>query len=445
MLQLRPSLFLFSVILVAAAINFPVHAAPSASPSPSPAQLSAATPLEWSERMANSEMQRVGKKLEAAPAGNGGWDYTTGLYADALIKLTDATGDPAYEKDAEATIGSFIGTSGTIATYEKKRPKPKPSPGQPSPKPTVDEGLPTVKIPYSLDDVQSGVALLKLYDITHDERYHKAADILRDQLRKHPRVPEGGFFHKAIYPNQMWLDGLYMGEPFYALYAARFGEPQDFDDITNQFTLIGEHTYDPKTGLFYHGWDESKKQLWANPQTGASPSFWGRAIGWYAMALVDVLDVMPKNNPGRAKLLDLVQKAAGGILKNQDPKTGVWWQVTDQPGREHNYMESSASSMFVYFLAKAVNNGYLPPSDIPAIEKGYQGLIQQFITASPDGKTINLTHVCKVAGLGKSRGGTYKYYTQQEPIVSNDLKGVGPFITAGLECEKLFGNEKFGP
>jgi unsaturated rhamnogalacturonyl hydrolase len=393
--------------------------------------------------MANSQMQRDGKKLEAPPAGVGGWDYTTGLQADALIRLSDVTGDAEYEKYAEATISSFIGPTGKIATYETRRMRPGPLPGQPSPAATPDSGLPTVTIPYSLDEVQSGVATLKLYDITHEERYKEAVDILRQQLRVHPRIPEGGFWHKAIYPNQMWLDGLYMGEPFYADYAAHFNEPKDFDDIANQFKLIGEHTYDPATGLFYHGWDEDKKQVWANPQTGDSPNFWGRAIGWYAMAMVDVLDVMPKDHPDRPAILDLVQKMAGGILKWQDPATGVWWQVTNMGGQPHNYLEASSSCMFVYFLAKAVNNGYLPRTDIPAIRTGYQGLISQFVSTSPDGKSIDLTHICRVAGLDRRRAGTYQYYTQGEKVVYNDLKGVGPFITAGIECQKLFGSDNF--
>jgi unsaturated rhamnogalacturonyl hydrolase len=407
--------------------------------------ISPTTPLEWSIRMADSQLKRDGTRLLCAPAGNGWWDYTSGLYADALIRLSDASGYPAYEKEAEAIISSFITPDGKIRTYEEKRPKPKPSPGQPEPTPTPDEGLAHPKIPYSLDDVESGVAAIKLYEITHDARYKGAADVLRQQLRVHPRTPEGGFCHKAVYPYQMWLDGLYMGEPFYADYAAAFDEPKDFDDITNQFTLIAAHTYDPKTGLFYHAWDESKKQVWANKRTGASPNFWGRAIGWYVMAIVDVLDKMPANNPGRAQLIGILNKAAVGLIKNQDPKTGVWWQITNMPGKPHNYLEASSSSMFVYALAKGVNHGYLPRTDIPAIHAGYQGILKQFISLGKDGQSINLDHICKVAGLDKRRDGSYHYYTQGEKIVSNDLKGVGPFIDAGMECQKLFGNEKFAP
>jgi len=394
--------------------------------------------------MADSEIARTGKSLYPAPVGNGWWDYTSGLYADALIRLSDASGSPVYEKTAEAMIGSFITPDGKIIDYQKKRPPPKPKPGQPIPTPTPDEGLPAVKINYALDDVQSGVATLKLYAITHDPRYRSAAEVLRNQLKIQPRTPEGGFWHKSIYPNQMWLDGLYMGEPFYADYAAYFDEPADFDDIGKQFTLIAEHTYDPKTGLFYHGWDESKKQPWASRSTGTSPSFWGRAIGWYVMGLVDVLDVMPANHPQRPALIAILQEAAAGLIKNQDPKTGVWWQVTDQGARAHNYLEASSSCMFVYAMAKGVNHGYLPRTDIPAIRAGYQGILRQFIALDKDGKTIDLNHCCKVAGLDKRRLGTFKYYTQGEKIVSNDLKGVGPFIYAGMECQKLFGTETFG-
>lgn len=407
--------------------------------------ISPTTPLQWSVRMADSQIIHSGTNLLCPPAGPGGWDYTTGLFADALIRVTDETGFNGYEQYAEKTIGSFLTPAGKIYGYQKPKPKPKPKPGVPAATPTPDEGLAHPKIPYSLDEVESGVAAIKLYEITHDPRYKSAADILRQQLRVHPRTPEGGFWHKAVYPNQMWLDGIYMGEPFYADYATDFNEPKDFDDIAHQFTLIAAHTYDPKTGLFYHAWDESHKQVWSNPRTGTSPNFWGRAIGWYVMALVDVLDKMPANHPGHAQLIDILNKAAVGLVRYQDPKTGVWWQVTDQGPRKFNYLEASSSSMFVYALAKGVNHGYLPRTYIPAIRKGYQGILTQFVSLDKDGHSISLNHICKVAGLDKRRNGSYKYYTQGEKIVSNDLKGVGPFIDAGMECQKLFGNEQFAP
>jgi unsaturated rhamnogalacturonyl hydrolase len=410
------------------------------------------TPLDWSVRMADSEMRRLGNTLDAPPKGKGRWDYTTGMYADALIRLSDRTGDPVYEKNAAGIISSFIGLTGRIATYQAKHDRPKkkagnvhgkPGKASPAPAPTPANGKPEIR--YSLDEVQSGLPTLELYDLTGEGQYRRAARILRNQLRTQPRTPEGGFWHKFNYPNQMWLDGLYMGEPFYAAYAVRFDEPRDFDDIANQFLLVGAHTYDPKTGLFYHGWDESKKQPWANRKTGASPRFWSRAIGWYAMALVDVLDSIPADHPARPALIGLFRKIAAGLLKYQDRETGLWWQVTDQGNRTGNYLEATSSCMFVYAMAKGVNHGYLPRSDVPAIRAGYHGIIRKFVTVDPDGKSINLTRCCQVAGLDAKNKATYKYYTTVPHIVSNDLKGVAPFINAGIECNKLFGGEHFRP
>lgn len=412
------------------------------------------TTLGWSVLMADSEMARLDRKLFAPPKGGGRWDYTTGLYADALIRLSRVTGDPAYQKNAEETIGSFIDPHGTIATYpakEKKKEKKKGpviSPIYKSKRATHPAVIETKKDPrvlpgYSLDQVQAGVVALKLYDLTREERFRLAAEVLRRQLRHQPRTPQGGFWHKGGYPEQMWLDGLYMGEPFYAAYATRFDEPRDFDDIVRQLELVGEHTYDPKTGLFYHGWDASKKSPWANAKTGASPNFWSRAIGWYAMALVDVLEIMPPNHPARPELVGLLQKVARGLVKYQDSATGVWWQVTDQGDRPGNFLEASASCMFVYTLAKGVNLGCLPRSDIPAIRTGYAGIIHQFVTVSADGKVMDLNRCCQVAGLESRYKASFDYYTHRIRIVSNDLKGVGPFINAGIECHQLFGNIVF--
>jgi unsaturated rhamnogalacturonyl hydrolase len=345
--------------------------------------------------------------------------------------LSEQTHQPVYTASAEKIIGSFISPDGTIATF------PVPPAGVISTSP-ADQLVNY----YSMDDIQSGNVTLRLYDLTHDERYHMALDFMYNQVKQHPRTSEGGFWHKGRYPFQMWLDGLYMGEPFYAGYAKRFQKTADFDDIANQFRLITLHTYDPATGLLYHGWDEKKEQPWANKETGTSASFWGRAIGWYAMALDDVLDDMPADHPARPALIADLNQVAVGILKYQDPQTGVWWQVVDKGGQPDNYLEASASSMFVYALAKGVNQGYLPRTDIPAIHTGYQGLIQTFVSTGPDGG-VNLNQCCKVATLSAKALGTYEYYTKGEPIVSNDLKGVGPFINAGIECNRLFGSDTF--
>jgi unsaturated rhamnogalacturonyl hydrolase len=239
----------------------------------------------------------------------------------------------------------------------------------------------------------------------------------------------------------MWLDGIYMASPFYSEYGKLFNEPAAFDDVAKQFRLIDEHTYDARSGLNYHGWDAAKIQPWANPATGCSSNFWGRAEGWYAMALVDVLDFFPTDHPARAQIIAALQKTARGIVKWQDPQTGLWWQVMDQGARKGNYEEATASAMFVYALAKGVNHGYLSRSYVPAIEKGYAGIINNLI--KPDGDDRwSLTQCCSVAGLGgspsdgKMRDGSFDYYVG-EPVVSNDLKGIGPFILAGIEVQTL--------
>ncbi|HAO77901.1 MAG TPA: hypothetical protein DCQ92_02785 [Verrucomicrobia subdivision 3 bacterium] len=244
----------------------------------------------------------------------------------------------------------------------------------------------------------------------------------------------------------MWLDGIYMASPFYAECAKLFGEPEaSFDDIAKQFHLIDEHTYDAKTGLNYHGWDAAKIQPWANPATGCSSNFWGRALGWYAMALVDTLDYFPTNHPARPQIIATLKKLSAGVVKFQDAKTGLWWQVMDQGGRQGNYLEATASAMFVYALAKGANHGYLSRDYVPAIEKGYASIINNLIKPAGD-KSWSLTKCCSVAGLGgspsngKMRDGSFNYYIS-EPIVTNDLKGVGPFILAGIEMQQLTGTK----
>ena len=227
--------------------------------------------------------------------------------------------------------------------------------------------------------------MLALWQITQDERYHNAATLLRKQLDTQPRTGDGGFWHKQRYPHQMWLDGLYMAEPFYAEYAKLFNEPVDFDDVAKQIRLADEHTYDAETGLFYHGWDESKSQPWANTITGTSSNFWGRAMGWYAMAMVDVLDYFPTNHPARPQIIATFQKLCAGVVKYQDPQTGLWWQVVDQGDRKGNYLEATASSMFVYAMAKGINHGYLPRSYEPATLKGYRGIIEHLIRDDGNG------------------------------------------------------------
>jgi unsaturated rhamnogalacturonyl hydrolase len=211
--------------------------------------------------------------------------------------------------------------------------------------------------------------------------------------------------------------------------------------VAKQIHLIDQHTYDSKTGLFYHGWDAAKIQPWANPATGCSSNFWGRAIGWYAMAMVDTLDYFPTNQPERSEIISTFQKLCRGIVKYQDAKTGLWSQVMDQGDRCGNYLEATASAMFVYALAKGVNRGYLPGEDAPVAAKGFDGIIKNLMVDDGNGKW-SLTHCCSVAGLGfanskgRSRDGSFDYYVN-EPVIANDLKGIGPFILAGIQVQRL--------
>ncbi|MCS7337322.1 MAG: glycoside hydrolase family 88 protein [Verrucomicrobiae bacterium] len=377
-----------------------------------------ATPLEWSVRLADAEIARRGDSLAWRPGGRARWDYTAGLFTLSLLKLHEHVPNPRYFQFVQEAIGSFITPDGDIQTYR------------------LDE--------YNIDHINPGKTVLALYRLTNEPRYKKAADLLRKQLSSHPRTSEGGFWHKQRYPYQMWLDGLYMGAPFYAEYIMLFGPAEDFDDVVKQFRLMDKAAYDPKTGLYYHGWDEKRQQPWANPRTGLSSNFWGRAVGWWVMAQVDVLDFLPESHPGRKEILGILNKTAKGIVRWQDKDTGVWWQVLDQPEREGNYREATASCMFVYALAKAVNRGYLTRDYIPAIVRGYEGIIKQFIRTNEQG-AVSLTRCCSVAGLGftttvggktRPRDGSFEYYIF-EAVVDNDLKGVGPFILAGIEMQKL--------
>ena len=391
-------------------VIFCLSLASCATKAASPQMFSGATPLEWSVRLANSEMARQTN----APK----WDYTMGLFTLSLLKLNEQVPNARYVKFSEEKVGSLVSINGKIQGYKLEE--------------------------FQLDALNPCKTLLELSKVSAEptERYFSGCAKMVFQLEKQPRTFDGGFWHKQRYTNQMWLDGIYMGAPFYAAMGRYSVNPTlAYDDVAKQIRLIDEHTYDAKTGLNYHGWDAAKIQPWANPLTGCSSNFWGRAEGWYVMALVDVLDYFPTNHPARAQIIATLQKAAAGIAKWQDAKTGLWWQVLDAGDRKGNYREATASAMFVYALAKGVNHGYLSRNYIPAIVKGYAGIINNLI--KPAGQNNwSLTQCCQVAGLGgspsngKYRSGSFDYYVG-ESIVSNDLKGLGPFILAGIELQQL--------
>jgi len=338
------------------------------------------------------------------------WTYDQSVVLQGIQDLWRTTGDGKYFNYIQKSMDLFVEDNGNIRTYKYDN--------------------------LTLDNVAPGRDLLFLYNVTGKKKYLDAVNMLRNQLRSQPRTNEGGFWHKKIYPNQMWLDGLYMAEPFYAEYANTFHEDSDFNDIARQFIIMEKKARDPKTGLLYHGYDESKEQNWANKKTGLSPNFWARAMGWYGMGLVDALEYFPENHPERKALIAILSRFAEAIANVQDQKTGLWWDVLNFPNRKGNYLEASASSMFVYTLAKAVRLGYLPSSFLPVAKKGYGGIIKKFI--SIDNGQMNLQGTVSVSGLGGKpyRDGSYQYYIS-EKVVTNDPKGVGAFILASNEIEML--------
>jgi unsaturated rhamnogalacturonyl hydrolase len=365
--------------------------------------------------MADAEMTRAPDPLLLDVVDKPKWEYTQGLVLKSIQEVWRRMGDDRYWEYARAYYDGMVNADGSIKTYVLQE--------------------------YNIDRINPGKALFALYERTKEEKYRKAIELLRRQMREHPRTSEGGFWHKKRYPYQMWLDGLYMGAPFLAQYAATFGEPALFDDVITQYVLMEKHARDPKTGLLYHGWDESRQQKWADPETGRSPAFWGRAMGWYAMGLVDTLDFVPAEHPRRGELVAILRRLAEAVTRVQDPKSGVWYQVMDQGAREGNYLEASVSTMLSYSLLKGARQGHLDAKYRDVGRRAYDGILKEFIRIDDKG-LVNLDRVCQVAGLGgdpekeRYRSGTFEYYIG-ERIRSNDPKGVGPFILASLEMEAL--------
>ncbi|MFT3845978.1 MAG: glycoside hydrolase family 88 protein [Lacibacter sp.] len=372
--------------------------------------LQSSAQVKWSEKVA-ATVDKIWP--DSLPVGSRTkWSYDMGVVLKGYESLWMRTGNVHYYNSLKSRMDYFVQNDGSIKGYELEE--------------------------YNIDHVNNGKLVLLLYRVTGAEKYKKAAMHLRDQLRTHPRTNEGGFWHKKIYTNQMWLDGLYMGAPFYAEYAMLFHEDTAFNDIANQFIWMEKHARDPETGLLYHAWDESKQQQWANKTTGTSPHFWARAMGWYADALVDALDYFPANHPKIKDLIAILNRLVNAIEKQQDPATGLWYDVMNYngPGKEKNYFEASASSQFVYAVAKGVRKGYLPAAKLTVAKKGYDGIVKKFIKEE-NGQT-NLHGTVKVSGLGGKpyRDGSFAYYMSEDVIV-NDAKGVGAFLLAAGEMEML--------
>jgi unsaturated rhamnogalacturonyl hydrolase len=399
-------------------LTFGLAAAAQTAPVPStPAQKMAATILQQ-------------RPIASLPPAKSSMTYEEGVLLDGLAAQWHATAngdDFAYIK---AAVDRYVTPDGAIIGYNTTT--------------------------HTLDDIEMGRATILLYRVTQQAKYAKAAKFLEDQLAVQPRTASGGYWHKQIYPNQMWLDGAYMAEPFRAAYAATFQQPQDFDDIAKQLLLMDTNMRDPKSGLLKHGWDESKSMPWADKTTGLSPEVWARAMGWYVVALVDVLDWFPSDHPQRAALVRALQNVLSDVMQYQDIPSGLWWQVMTEgpdvvgtigpdskmhyevrhPAKEGNYFEASASCMFTYAIAKSVRMGYLPQAEDENAKRAWAGIQKQLISTNPDG-TLTLHGTVKVGGLGGTpyRAGDFAYYIH-EPVVDNDFKGIGAFMLAGSEMEQ---------
>jgi unsaturated rhamnogalacturonyl hydrolase len=366
---------------------------------------------QWSERIAKSFIAMHPDSIVYADEEKSKrWNYEQGLMLEAFYQMWLHSGDDYYKTYIKKNLDYYICEDGFIKTYKMME--------------------------FNIDNIAPGKAVLRAFDIFKEQKYKWASDTLRHQLSLHPRTSEGGFWHKQVYPNQMWLDGLYMGEPFYVLYSSMFHDTAAFDDIANQFLLIAKHTYDKKTGLYFHGWDESKQQQWSNKVTGSSPNIWGRALGWYAVALIDVLEYFPEHHPKRKELITIFQNLMENILKQRDDKLKLWYQVVDKQNAPGNYLEASASCMFTYAFAKGANKNILDKKYFKHAQESFQGILKQFVTVN-DSDTIYLNDVVKVSGLGGKpyRDGSFEYYIS-EPRRTNDFKGYGPFLFAAIELEK---------
>lgn len=366
----------------------------------------------WSRKIAD-------KLLSECIDGNhpkiaGKWGYVAGMTLMALNRAAEWTGEAKYADTVMHHMDALVTEDGDIPGY------------------TLED--------YNLDMINEGKNLFTMWKRTGETKYRKAAERLSAQLKSQPRTSEGGFWHKKIYPYQMWLDGIYMASPFLAEYAAVFGDSEGWDEAARQIVLIERKTRDSRTGLLHHAWDESCEQRWCNNATGQSLHVWGRAMGWYAMAMVDALDHYPVDHPQRGLMMGLFERLAQAVARNQDQDSGLWYQVMDQNGREGNYPEASASCMLTYALAKGIRLRYLAEVDRGVVDRAYAGILRQFVTEDEQG--VHLHRICHGAGLGgrKYRDGSYEYYLG-EAVVSDAQMGVAPFLLASIEMERIQAGE----
>lgn len=347
------------------------------------------------------------KIREGKPAS---WNYIDGCMLTALMEMETITGDARYSQFVQDCVDHFVGEDGSIRTFKPEA--------------------------CNLDDINEGRVLFALYQRTGNEKYRKAADFLRMQLDKQPRTQEGNFWHKAIYPNQVWLDGIYMAQPFYALHEKHFGSGS-YSDTVGQIKNVRAKMFSEEKKLYFHGYDASKTAFWVDPDTGCSQNFWLRSLGWFAVALADLLDILP-NGQERDDLAAVFGELMVSVARYADEETGLYWQVPDQGGREGNYLETSGSAMMAYAMLKGARLGVLDSEYAVLGKKTFDGIMEKYLSFTQDG--LNLGGICLVAGLGpennRRRDGSYEYYIS-EPVVENDAKGVAPFVLAYTEIKRL--------
>ncbi|HOM41462.1 MAG TPA: glycoside hydrolase family 88 protein [Bacteroidales bacterium] len=363
--------------------------------------------LKWSVRMANSVMKQADSLIHYVP-GKPKWAYDVAFLGMAIDRLGNI--DRKYSKYMEDWVNYFVRDDGSVIDY------------------TIDE--------YNLDRIFPGRNVLTVYKRNPLPKYKIALDNFIEQLKTHPKTKSGGYWHKKIYPWQMWLDGIFMGSTYMAQYAREFNAPEWFDVAVTQAKMVYEKTLESETGLLRHAWDESRTQKWCEPETGRSQYPWSRAMGWYTMAVMDILEALPPNHPGRGDLMQILQNTCEALLKVRDPKTGLWYQVLNMGGREGNYLEASGSAMYIYVFARSARLGFIDGKFRKIAEDAFNDFLKEFVTVDEKGM-VTVHNICGACGLGGNpyRDGSYEYYIS-EKRVDNDPKGVAPFILAAIELDR---------
>lgn len=362
---------------------------------------------KWSVKMANTVMAKSDSLIYYVD-NKPKWAYDVAFLGMAIDKLGSV--DPKYSKYMEDWVKWFVKPDGSVTDYRPKE--------------------------YNLDRIFPGRNVITLYKKNPEQKYKIALDNFIEQLKTHPKTNLGGYWHKNIYPSQMWLDGIFMASTYMANYAKEFNQPDWFDVATAQTKMIYDKTLDPGTGLLMHAWDESRSQKWCDPVTGQSHYPWSRAMGWYTMAILDILDYLPADHPDRDDLISILQKTCDALLKVRDQKSGIWYQVLNQGGREGNYLEGSGSAMYTYVFAKGARLGYLDKKYRDIANSAFDGIIKTLVTVDEKG-LVTIHDICGGCGLGGNpyRDGSYEYYVNEKRF-DNDIKGVAPFILAAIELDR---------